>query len=1160
MKQSIALIILSFLVFAGGTTNWIKSTVNLFNNYNNLNSFETLLKTDTIKSINTNQGVPFITNFNAKLSNQEIWSICQDEFGQMIFAHRQGLTLFNGLEWERIKLPTIPVSLKNLPERKIVLIGCDNQFGYLEQNEKGIYDYHPLSDEKLRYGEITDIKLSEKYIYFYSDESLSIYDRKKLKLIDEWFVQDGIKQNGVFQFKNELYVSKEKKGIYKVGIDGKKELISGSTSLSGNQLILSLKLSNNKLLIGTIANKLFTFDGKKFNKYYYSASDYISESILAGGLDLNKTQFALTTLSGGILILNKKNGKVVHVINYQNGLPDDEIFATSTDKEGGIWLSHGYGISRVNYDLPVKDFNYYPGIEGKLTDVIDYNNTIYITTTEGVFYLDTLTSIEEYDVYIKKKSIKTAPVKKIIKLTTEPEKKKSIFQRWKERRELRKKKKEEEKRKEELDEDVLGERTIEKQEEKPITKEKKKKYVYKKKKVRILSLTHVFKKVKRIKGKCKQIVNYKSSILVASNNGLYEIKDKKATRILKNQYVNVITRSNTPGLFYIGTEKGLMAIKANKNRWTILKEIQPDEFDDNVLNIVEDGDSILWIGSDALIYHFDIGKNHKAESFEIYDFGSKHPDKYAIRKINDKVFFLSASQIYHFSKKTGRIEPSEQLLPNSMNYLEYIISQKNITWLKNEEKWVFISKNIQLRPDQIALLNLFDNIRNIKIDNASNIWVIDGQNSLFKILPDEISESYLKNFNIYIQKIQDENGDYISKSNIDIRPGKVSLTFKTNAPYYLRPEKIRYQYFIEGLMNDWSAWKQSSDIDFLLQPGFYKIQVRAKNIFGSTTESNKYFITVNSPFWIETWFIVLATASCCLLLAMIVYFFQKKKAKRFLRYNKELENQVEKRTTKMKWQNEQIERKNREITNSLNYASQIQSALLPSVSVINKVVAESFVLNKPKNIVSGDFYWSHRIDDRLIVTAADCTGHGVPGAFLSMLGITFLNEITFKMDILDANTILEILRRRVIKTLHQEGYVKRRLDGIDLSLVVIDLNTKELQFAGANNPLYFIRDGELTEYKGDSMPVGIQTKTEPFTKHIIDIEPGDLIYMFSDGFMDQFGGKHGRKFLSRNFKALLKEIYYLPLDMQKKVLSETLDIWKGDHEQIDDILIVGIRI
>jgi serine phosphatase RsbU (regulator of sigma subunit) len=196
-----------------------------------------------------------------------------------------------------------------------------------------------------------------------------------------------------------------------------------------------------------------------------------------------------------------------------------------------------------------------------------------------------------------------------------------------------------------------------------------------------------------------------------------------------------------------------------------------------------------------------------------------------------------------------------------------------------------------------------------------------------------------------------------------------------------------------------------------------------------------------------------------------------------------------------------------------------------------------------------------------VVTAADCTGHGVPGAFLSMLGVTFLNEITNKMESLKASVILEKLRDRVINSLHQEGLDKKRLDGIDLSLVVLDLETYKIQFSGANNPMYLVRNGKLTEFKGDRIPIGIHAyKDYSFSNHEIETKKGDLIYLFSDGYIDQFGGQHGRKFLSRNFKVLLSEISGLPLDEQKKILNETLEVWKGNYPQIDDILVVGLKL
>jgi serine phosphatase RsbU (regulator of sigma subunit) len=287
----------------------------------------------------------------------------------------------------------------------------------------------------------------------------------------------------------------------------------------------------------------------------------------------------------------------------------------------------------------------------------------------------------------------------------------------------------------------------------------------------------------------------------------------------------------------------------------------------------------------------------------------------------------------------------------------------------------------------------------------------------------------------------------------------------------------------------------------------------------------------------------------------------KRRERKLQRDKKHLEHKVAERTAEIRKQKEQIEHKNKEITDSLNYASQIQSAILPPIEILKEMVSAYFVINKPKDIVSGDFYWFSEVGEKLIITAADCTGHGVPGAFLSLLGVTFLNEITNKVGPLYTNVILDQLRERVISSLNQQSFNKKRYDGIDLSMAIIDFETMELQFAGANNPIYIVRNGHLTEIKGNRMPIGVQSaKPEPFTNHIIEIKKGDKIYMFSDGFTDQFGGELGRKFLSRNFKLLLEKIFRLKMYEQEKILLETFDLWKGKYEQIDDVLIIGIKI
>jgi serine phosphatase RsbU (regulator of sigma subunit) len=222
---------------------------------------------------------------------------------------------------------------------------------------------------------------------------------------------------------------------------------------------------------------------------------------------------------------------------------------------------------------------------------------------------------------------------------------------------------------------------------------------------------------------------------------------------------------------------------------------------------------------------------------------------------------------------------------------------------------------------------------------------------------------------------------------------------------------------------------------------------------------------------------------------------------------------------------------------------------------------ERFILFRPRDIVSGDFYWLTKRNDKIICVVADCTGHGVPGAFMSMLGIALLNEIVSKNADLSANEILDELRILVIKSLRQTGREGEILDGIDITLLILDLQRQNVEFAGAHNSLFLIRDGGIIEYKADQMPIGIQTSINvPFTKQLIQLKKGDVLYALTDGFIDQFGGPKGKRFMLKNFKILMGEIYNKSMDEQKELLNRTLDDWMAETSQIDDILVMGIRI
>jgi serine phosphatase RsbU (regulator of sigma subunit)/Tfp pilus assembly protein PilF len=275
-----------------------------------------------------------------------------------------------------------------------------------------------------------------------------------------------------------------------------------------------------------------------------------------------------------------------------------------------------------------------------------------------------------------------------------------------------------------------------------------------------------------------------------------------------------------------------------------------------------------------------------------------------------------------------------------------------------------------------------------------------------------------------------------------------------------------------------------------------------------------------------------------------------------------------------------IEASHQRITDSINYAKLIQSALLPSEEVISEAISQALVFYKPRDIVSGDFYWVKKIKDNTVVIAADCTGHGVPGAFMSMLGIAFLNEITRSDDILKASDILDLLRQEIKNSLYQKAREEKANDGMDMSVLFINDKTKKAQFAGARNSLYIIRkngknesatdtervlvkdydDDILIEYKGDAQSVSFAPSEKQFINNEIELLDGDTLYLFSDGFIDQLNSKTNRRFNTERFKKLLVEIHQKPLNEQHTLLEEAYNNWRNDNEQIDDILIIGLKV
>jgi serine phosphatase RsbU (regulator of sigma subunit) len=258
-------------------------------------------------------------------------------------------------------------------------------------------------------------------------------------------------------------------------------------------------------------------------------------------------------------------------------------------------------------------------------------------------------------------------------------------------------------------------------------------------------------------------------------------------------------------------------------------------------------------------------------------------------------------------------------------------------------------------------------------------------------------------------------------------------------------------------------------------------------------------------------------------------------------------------------QRDQIAYQKQHITDSIHYALRIQTALLPTLELFTEKI-DHFVLYKPRDIVSGDFYWVAEIGPRIMIISADCTGHGVPGAFMSMLGVSFLNEIILNKGIVQPDQVINSLREEVIRALKQNNSESEIKDGMDICVCLLDPEKRSLQFAGALSPLWILSKGELTEIKGDKMPVAIHETMKPFTNHWIDLNKGDTFYIFSDGFVDQFGGPNQKKYLSRNFKITLGELQAKSMYEQGAALDRIFEEWRKDVEQIDDVTVIGVRV
>ncbi len=589
---------------------------------------------------------------------------------------------------------------------------------------------------------------------------------------------------------------------------------------------------------------------------------------------------------------------------------------------------------------------------------------------------------------------------------------------------------------------------------------------------------------------------------------------------------------------------------------------------DNIYNIYQDSKKNMWIATDG---GGVIRYNEESNVFRIYTRDEKansissNAVNCAYEDPQGNMWFGTSNGLNKLDAKTGKFEAyfEKDGLPNDFIYC-ILPDNKGNLWMSTNKG---VSKyNALIKNENGAAFRNYDvndGLQGLEFNQGAyhqsktGEIFLGGVNGFNTFHPDKIED----NANIpQVHLISYKRfGTEIFLDTLIYDKRYLELTYKQNffsfdfvALDYQMPGKNKYSYMLEGVDEDWSPPSTQRYASYTeLSGGDYVLKVRGANNDGTwNNEGVILHIRINPPFWRTKWFYAL----CIFIVIGGFWGFVKYRTSSIKRENKILEEKVEERT-------QELAQKNKDITSSIQYAKRIQLAILPPLEQIFKYFPESFILYKPKDIVSGDFYWFGVKDGKKIIAAVDCTGHGVPGAFMSMIGHNLLNQIISENGITQPDEILNALHRGVQAALKQGTNVVDTSDGMDVAICCIDTKNNELQYAGAYRPLFIVNNQKFDKIEADKNPIGGSQldADRKFTAHNIKINKGDTIYMASDGYADQFGGEKGKKFMVKRFNELMLEMQSQSMEEQCKTLDQTFETWRGGYQQIDDILVIGIR-
>lgn len=813
------------------------------------------------------KGDLFIYNYKVPFKNIDNYnfSAVQGTNNLMYFANRKGILAYDGKNWEIINTKYTPYTLEvDKKVTKRVYVGCRNSFGYLKTNKKGEDFYVSISGKKKGFGAIKRIFMTSKYAYFYSDKALFKVSLKTNKIIKSWYSKEGFKFMGIGKRGYKIYLNILWKGIHVLKND-KFEFIERTEMYSGHYLKTSTRFNKQYALFGFANNWTYLFDGKAFRINVPEAKNYFLAHEIYKSMPFNQNTIAMATVSGGVAIIERKifQAQTVTVINNQTGLPDDEVYAMTRDNQGGVWICHAKGISRADIKLPLRKYSDYAGLNDKnnIYSITVAKDTLFLATADGVFYLSKVIKGEDVKKFIKKEEryVKDKEIRD--RLIKDPEPKRKF-------RTLRHSAGGLKTPKRSIEKKVISSDKEEVVKLKVTNTSELVKSVFSTDKAReeyaLLSIPFVYRPVTGLNSKCRQLLNYKGRVIIVSNTGLYEAvkqgeNSMRANVIIPDEYINFAYQSQThPNQIYVATNKGLLVVQDIGGTWQVVDK--NEEFGLPIRSVVEfKGD--IWLGAESRVIRIPVDSLGKIGKQVVYSFKDTYSEDVIVRIINNEPTFILSSGIYRFNPLVKDIYLDKKLTNqhNSKSILLY--NQEKYTWIKKDGYWKNLNQN---KKNSLAtrFLAVFNNIKDIYVDDKQNIWVIDDNKNIFKL--DKSAQLNKKQkFDTFIRSILDKEDNLIplDKIHYDYNEKTLSFTFKLASPFYRSERNIEYRYKLEGLNNKWSDWDTKAIIAFPYVPsGKYTLRVEARNIFGQKSVAKVYSFEIEPPFWETYWFYFLQIA------------------------------------------------------------------------------------------------------------------------------------------------------------------------------------------------------------------------------------------------------------------------------------------------------------